>query len=344
MMLLRGTILPLLLLCGWLGASEAADTTTTVSLIAFGDVNLGRAVGKRLIKGDTLFPFRKMMPVFSTADLVFVNLESQLSDQKGETQDPKNNLVFTGPPQGGETLRRGGIRIVSTANNHAFDYGLRALKETIINLDSSGIWHSGTALDSGSLYRPLIRSVSGIRFAFFAVTAVMNSQSHQWRPYIALADSGKLLPSIRWYRDSADIVIVSYHGDREYTRTPTSTQRKFFRQLVDAGVNIVIGHHSHVPQGIERYRDGWLVYSLGNFVFRQPQKFWTQRSFGVRWIFRRKEKQTRVTDVDVIPVSAGFQPVETRNDGEKKIILKRLRALSNVVFPWRECDSTQTRK
>ncbi len=343
---IRGTILVLIVLCGWTEPGSAAGTdsaTVRVSLLAFGDVNLGRRVGQALLRGDTLYPFRNMLETFSSADLVFVNLESQLSDQHGETQHPKNNLIFTGPPEGGASLKRAGVTIVSTANNHAFDYGERALKETIANLDSSDIWHVGTGLDSTRLYEPLVKTVSGIRFAFFAVTSVMNSGGGRWRRSIATADSAKLYPAVRSVRDSVDIVVVSYHGDREYTDTPTRRQRRFFVGLAEAGADIVIGHHSHTLQGVELYRGHWLVYSLGNFVFAQPQRHWTQKSAGIRWTFQRAGAKTFVSGVEAVPVAAGFQPAVLTDTTGRREVLDRLQSLSNIVFPWSACDSTQIR-
>lgn len=321
-------------------SEEANDSSSKyVSMLTFGDVNLGRHVGKMLLQGDTLYPFRKIRQIFTTTDIVFINLESQLSDQQGETQNPKNNLIFTGPPQGGASLAQAGINIVSTANNHAYDYGFQALKETIANLDASRIWHVGTAIDSSRRYRPLVRQISGISFAFFAVTEPMNFSCCEWKPYIALADSGKLFPEIRAIRDSVNIVIVSYHGDEEYKDNPTTRQKRFFHQLVEAGVNIVLGHHSHVLQGVEVYKGGWCVYSLGNFVFSQPKRKWTRLSAGIRWVFEKYEGKVSIRSVTIIPIMAGVQPSECTDAREHKEILDRVHRLSNIKFPWSFSDS-----
>jgi len=316
---------------------DSADTSVT--LLTFGDVNLGRHVGKMLLKGDTLFPFQRIQTLLQSADIVFCNLESQLSDQHGETQHPKNNLIFTGPPQGGASLARGGVSVVSTSNNHAYDYGYRALIETITNLDASGIGHVGTTSDSNRLYRPLVKRISGITFAFFGVTALMNVPCCEWKPYIAWADTGKLFPEIRGVRDFVDVTIVSYHGDTEYRDRPTQRQRDFFHALINEGVDVVLGHHSHVPQGVELYRGGWCVFSLGNFVFNQPQHEWTMKSVGMRWVFDRKNAKVRIASIDVIPIRTGFQPSESVDERERRDILDRIHELSNVRFPW-SCDGT----
>jgi poly-gamma-glutamate synthesis protein (capsule biosynthesis protein) len=316
------------------------STDTSVTLLTFGDVNLGRHVGKMLLKGDTLFPFQRIQPLLQSADIVFCNLESQLSDQHGETQHPKNNLIFTGPPQGGASLARGGISIVSTSNNHAYDYGYRALIETISNLDASGIGHVGTDSDSNRIYRPLVKRIGGITYAFFGITELMNVPCCGWKPYIAWADTGKLFPEIRSIRDRADILIVSYHGDEEYRDAPTPRRKAFFHTLIEAGVDVVLGHHSHVPQGIELYKGGWCVFSLGNFVFNQPQYEWTMKSVGLRWIFDKKGGKVKIKSVTIIPIRTGFQPSESVDERERQDILNRIHRLSNVRFPW-SCSDTE---
>lgn len=116
------------------------DSSQTISILFCGDINLGRKIGKKLLKGDSIYPFYYVRDEFFKNDIVFGNLESQLSDQNGETQHRKYNLIFTGPPEGAKSLRINGINIVSTANNHAFDYGKRAFDETIENLTSQGIF------------------------------------------------------------------------------------------------------------------------------------------------------------------------------------------------------------
>lgn len=323
-------------------SGEPIDTARhRATLLTFGDVNFGRYVGKKLLQGDTLYPFRKIRPVLTTADIVFVNLESQLSDQGGETQDPKNNLIFTGPPEGAVSLAQSGITIVSTANNHAYDYGFEALKETIENLDSSNIQHIGTSTEPGQLYLPVLMKISGITIAFFAVTELMNVPCCDWKPYIAWADSSRLFPAIRAIHDSVDMVIVSYHGDEEYKEKPTRKQKNFFHWLIDTGVDIVLGHHSHVLQGIEEYHGGWCVYSMGNFVFAQPQREWTQRSAGIRWQLEKKSGRASIGEITIIPIRTGFQPSEVDNTRERDKILERINRLSNVRFPWSLTASIQ---
>ena len=111
--------------------SQGSDSLAFVSLLALGDVNLGRTVGQEILKGNVDYPFEKFKSVLSRGELVVANLECPVTDQNGETQSPKSNVIFCAPPGAAATLRRAGISVAVTANNHAFDYGLKGLQETI---------------------------------------------------------------------------------------------------------------------------------------------------------------------------------------------------------------------
>jgi hypothetical protein len=115
-------------------AAPATPARDRVTLIAAGDACFGRLVGQEILKDPTFNPFTSSAALLESADIRFVNMESQLSDQKGETQSPTQKLVFTGPPGGADALARGHIDIVSAANNHMWDYGRNAFFETLDNL------------------------------------------------------------------------------------------------------------------------------------------------------------------------------------------------------------------
>jgi poly-gamma-glutamate capsule biosynthesis protein CapA/YwtB (metallophosphatase superfamily) len=308
---------------------RSASRDHEVRMIAFGDINLGRVVGQKILKGDIDFPFKNIREITDSFDIVFANLESQLSDQKGETQDPKYNLVFTGPPEGGKTLADFGITLVSTANNHAFDYGKRALFETIENLDENNIAHVGTQRAPEYLYDPVVCVVKGIRFAVFGVTALMNVRKG-WQGNIAWADTSRLFPKIREIAPNVDVVIVSCHGGIEYAEAPAPNIKKFARECLAQGVMLFIGHHPHVTFGILREGKGYIVHSLGNFVFYQPQHFWTQLSYGIDVKFV-KDSVTRIVSLRCIPIKAGMQPSVLSDTVLVLALKRRTQTLSN--FP-----------
>lgn len=314
------------------GRGDLTDSThaseVSVRLLALGDVNLGRVSGERILAGDTLWPFTNVLNEFREHDIVFVNLESNLSDQNGETQDPDNNLIFTGPPAGAWTLRKAGVTVVSTANNHALDYGRAAKDSTIRYLTQAGVHFAGTSATRDALYEPAILERNGIRFAFFAVTAIMNMPGEWWKGHVAFADTGKLFPRMRAWRPSVDAIVVSYHGGNEYQDRPHRPLTEFAEAVLANGGDLFLGHHPHVPYGIVKIGQGLAAHSLGNFAFNQPQRFWTQRSFGLSVTFTRSGVGTSIGAWRVLPLRAAYQPRFLPAGVEADTIAARVRALS----------------
>ncbi len=294
---------------------------------AFGDVNLGRAVGQELVKGNIDYPFRYVKDSLAKADIVFLNLESQLSEQNGETQHPKYNLIFCGPPVGAASLKEANVSIVSTANNHAYDYGRRALQETILNLDSVGVACVGTSTDSVQTFAPVVLERSGIRIGFLAYTQFMNLKG-SWIGHVALFDEHRVARDIASLRTKVDFVFVSYHGGNEYVDRPPGTVKRDFRIIADAGADVVVGHHPHYVQGIEWYKKTLFLYSLGNFVFFQPQLEWAQIGLGVEFVLGRRDSTVTIDRARLMPVRAGLQPTFVLSAGEENAFFQRLRKLS----------------
>jgi poly-gamma-glutamate capsule biosynthesis protein CapA/YwtB (metallophosphatase superfamily) len=281
---------------------------STVRFLAVGDVNFGRSVGQVMLAGDTLYAFHAVKDSFYACDIVFANLESPLADRGGETVDPHNNLVFTGPPSGAEALRRAGVTLVATANNHALDYGDSARVETMVHLRTAGVLFAGTSASPESLYAPVVFVRKSIRFAFFAVTDIMNRTGTGWRKYVAAADTGKLFPRVRAVRSSVDVVMLSYHGGTEYADQPTAATRQFAYAALSAGVDLFLGHHPHVPHLVEQVGKKYIVYSMGNFVFQQPARWWTQYSFAFAGTFVKGDSSTALMSAACLPVRCGYQP------------------------------------
>jgi poly-gamma-glutamate synthesis protein (capsule biosynthesis protein) len=309
--------------------SRPGDRDTTITVLAFGDVNLGRSVGQELLRGRFEYPFKLVKQRLEAADVVFVNLESPLSDQGGETQHPKDNLIFCGPPEGARSLKWAGVTVVSTANNHAFDYGLKGLKETIDFLEDQRIAFVGTSRSEEEVFAPRVIEHNGIRLAVLAYTQFVNQQG-EWKGRISLYDELRARKEIDLARRQAEFVIISFHGGREYVDLPPEATLRQMRWFIDAGADAVWGHHPHVPQGIELYKGKLLFYSLGNFVFYQPQHEWTQRSFGVKMAFGKSSGRVMVRSVQILPIRAGKQPEFLERGEEADIIVERIRALSNV--------------
>ena len=311
--------------------SQEKSSGEGVTLLAFGDVNLGRAVGQRLLEGDLDFPFVYVRDSLKKANAVFVNLESQLTDRGGETQDPNDNLVFCGPTSGGRSLRQANITVVSTANNHAYDYGLSGLRETIESLRTAGVCFTGISEDSTGAYPPAVVDLVTMRVGFVAYTQFVNG-SAGWEGHISIFDERRAKREIGELRRQVDLIVASFHGGKEYVDRPGPTTLRQMRSLIDAGADLVIGHHPHYVQGIELYKGKLIFYSLGNFVFYQPQREWALKGLGVEIRIGKSAGRAVLERVRLLPVRAGMQPSFSMTEAEETKMMERLALLSNVLI------------
>ncbi|WP_437689561.1 CapA family protein [Sorangium sp. So ce176] len=244
-----------------------------ITLIAGGDVCLGKALGQELLRNPAHDPFAPVAALFAAADVRFVNLENQLSDQGGETQHSRQPLVFTGPPIGADALARAGISVVSLANNHMWDYGKGAFLETLGHLERVGVAYVGAGRTRLQAYAPAVIERRGFRVAVLAVTGIWNQGSlwqHPAREFVAAAERHGIAAAVRAARKQpgVDAVVVSYHGGTEYLDTPLPQARAVAAAAIDAGADAFLGHHPHVLQGIELRRGRPIFYSLGNFIMK----------------------------------------------------------------------------
>ncbi len=232
-------------------------------LAAGGDVAYPAGKYDRFLEREgprLLAPIRSYL---DRADLVFVNLEAPL------TTAPvvgSKTYQFTMPPERLDWLIAQGVNLFSVANNHIEDAGLPGLRDTIEVLERAarkrGIHWAGAALGKRSAASPVYFQPRGkkLKVAFLAFT-------YRGSDRVATPRGGALLTAVREARRRADVVIVSLHYGLEYRHVPRAAKRKLFRAVADAGAQIVLGHHPHVLQGVERRGDSIIFYSLGNLSF-----------------------------------------------------------------------------
>lgn len=260
-------------------------------VVAGGDVNLGRVAGQQILEDPGYDPFVNLRPHFEFGDLNFVNLECPLSDQNGETQSPRNRLIFTGPPGGARVLANAGIDVVSVANNHAWDYRKSAFLETLDHLTRAGVGFVGGSREPEAQYEPFVFEAEGWSVALFAVTHIWNQgpiEQHPGRHHVAWARYDLLHDRIARAKREHDLVLFSYHGGGEYIDVPMIPTREFVEVVMQAGVDVLFGHHPHVVHGVSWFDGRPAFYSLGNLVFNQHKHYpWTGTGFLARVRFRR---------------------------------------------------------
>jgi len=272
-------------------AAQASPLRDTLRIVHVGDMNLARGLARGfLLAGRGGEVFAGVRDALRGADIALGNLESVLVD-RGDYADPPMTMVFAGPKEGAALLRDAGFAAVATANNHAWDHRRAGLLESLAHLDSAGVAHTGTGPTLDDAWRPVILARKGWTVAVFSLTRIFNhpSMSVFGTPAeccVAWADTVRFRRAARTARDSlgADLVLVSVHQGLEYQPVPRREDVAVLRGLVRAGADVVIGHHPHVPQGIEWVDGKPILYSLGNFVFLQNSP-WTRSGLWAEFTF-----------------------------------------------------------
>ena len=243
-------------------------TTTTLekrpwTLLAGGDVLLD------LTEPEGIDPFAKVEPSLFSADVAIVNLEMAITE-RGEPYDKE--FVFRAPGSAALTLDGAGIDVVSLANNHILDFGSEGLEDTISVLDEVGILRPGAGANNAEAYAPRVLVLDNdIRVAFVSASAVIPGgfAAGAERPGVADAKWSipRVLAAVRAAASGNDVVVVSVHWGVERATCPSEDQRDLAQQLVEAGANLILGHHPHVLQPIETFDRTVIAYSLGNFAW-----------------------------------------------------------------------------
>ncbi|NTV44532.1 MAG: CapA family protein [Candidatus Yonathbacteria bacterium] len=238
-------------------------------LVAVGDVMLSRMVAQRMRAHGPDYPFSKVKDILLSADITFGNLETPIVEGRTIV---KNEMTFRADTTAGGALARAGFDIVSLANNHTTNFGPEGLLSTFQNLSKASVAYVGAGKNREEAYAPTYIEKNGTTFAFLAYTYAPDTYgfgSSPNLPGIAGMNIVRMREAVLSAKETADVVVVSIHAGDEYVFSPNDTQKEFARAAIDAGASLVIGHHPHVLQPMERYHDGVILYSLGNFVFDQ---------------------------------------------------------------------------
>lgn len=279
-------------------------------IIAVGDIMLDRGVRGRVMHaekggGDWSYPFRDIAPLIQSADIAFANMESVISDRG---TDSGKKYSFRVPPAVVPAVANAGFDVLSIANNHTFDYGSQALCDTATLLEAGGITPVGAGCTVEKAEQSFESEIANTKVAFLGYTEFYKgATATPDRPGFAFFQTQHILDRTReLHGGGTDVVIVSLHWGTEYKPRSNSVQQDLGRALIDGGVDIVLGHHPHVDQEIERYGDGWIVYSLGNFVFDQSWSEDTMEGMLAKILV----SNGRVLDIEpyLFAINKNFQP------------------------------------
>lgn len=267
-----------------------------VTIAAVGDVLPHRRVKQSALDHGWAYVLGDAAPLLREADLAFANLESPVAP---DHRKGIHGEVFDAPPAMLDGLREAGVDVLSMANNHVYDQGGDGLVETWTRVRGAGMAAIGAGPDCATARAPHVAEVRGVRIAFLAFADLVNVDGNTTDGAACLAVSGppcaagecgrdavhlsldidRLAGEVRAAKALADLVVVSFHWGVEYRTTPLPEYPALAKTLVDAGADVILGHHPHVLQPLERLesadgRPALVAYSLGNLVSNMAES-WT---------------------------------------------------------------------
>lgn len=285
---------------------ESSDQS--MHMLFVGDVMMDRGVESKIKstgKGNFIFPFDLVRSELESADILFGNLEGPISD----TGQKRGSVYsFRMDPEAGKALFDVGFDIFSLANNHMGDYNREAMEDTFRRLRRAGIMYTGAGFNSTEAHSVTIVERFGLKIGFLAFSDVGPAwmEAGEALSGVALASVDAVQESVRQAKEKTDILVVSFHFGEEYETVARARQRELAHAAIDAGAKIVVGHHPHVAQEVERYKEGVIAYSLGNFVFDQAFSAETKRAL----MLSVKLKGVSIERFEAIPIvfNEDFQP------------------------------------
>lgn len=316
--------------------SDTTDGIVTFSVTAVGDCTLAtdsNMRGSRSFvsevknqKDDYSYFFQNVKKYFEDDDMTIVNFEGVLSD-RGSRQ-PKQ-YAFRGDPKYIKIISDSSVEAANLANNHTKDYGDKAFKDTKNILATNNVTPFG--LDEYA-----ITYVNGLKIGLIGTNALNHSSKKEYP---------QIFEQLK--KENPNLIIAVFHWGEELAKVPGQSQIQLAHDAIDNGADLVIGHHPHVVQGIEKYNGKYIVYSLGNFCFGGNHNPSDKDSmiFKQTFTFENGKLLTDVDDVSVIPCSISsekgrnnYQP--TPLDGKEfkrvrdkiKTRSKKFEGIENIRF------------
>jgi poly-gamma-glutamate capsule biosynthesis protein CapA/YwtB (metallophosphatase superfamily) len=293
---------------------------------AVGDVMLAGKWATTIRKNCYESSFSAVAAEFKMGDITIANLESPIAHSGSEYTEKR--FRFRAEPGVAAALKRSGINLVTLANNHSMDFGGAALNETMAHLGSAGIAWIGAGVNLDEARKMALYTIKGKKIAFlgYSLTQPTEFFAGRDRPGTTPGFEKIFVEDISRARQQADYVIVSFHWGTEGKSAVQPYQRVAAHKAIDAGADVIIGHHPHVLRGIERYKTGIVFYSLGNFTFASKSGS-ADASVIVRLRMSDAKREAELLPLDILHHRVGFQPQRVSGKQAAQII-ERLNNLS----------------
>lgn len=279
-----------------------------------GDVMLARHVEYLMSEYGADYPFRSINFIDPEKDYTFANFEASIPIKHVKT--PNFGFNFSVNPQYLGSLKRAGATHLSLANNHAFDFGYDGFKNSRLQLEKNNLIAFGQPNDLSTSSITYV-SLSKHKVAVIAIHSVFT-----------LPKEADLINVVNQAKDNSDLQVIFIHWGVEYERKQAKNQRLLAKKFSELGIDLVIGHHPHVVQGIERINNTLVVYSLGNFIFDQ----YFNKDVRQGLVVQLTEKESLDLELNLIPVTSEntlAQPAPMNNE-EREEFLTELSQYSDL--------------
>ncbi|MBI5629580.1 MAG: CapA family protein [Elusimicrobia bacterium] len=295
-----------------------------VSLSAVGDIRLDGPVGELIGRHGPEHPTAAVREALK-ADIVFGNLECSVTT-RGTKQAKTWN--FRAPSENLASLKEGGFDVLNLANNHSMDYGTEGFLDTLAAVKKRGFIAVGGGKNIEQAEKLRIIERNGLRVGFLGLTSTFPPEAwaRRKKPGVAYSNFKRFPELIRRAKKDCDILVVSFHGGTELALEPNQIQKAFAHMAVDAGADLILGHHPHVLQAVELYKGKTILYSLGNFLFVSPAP-----ETRTTVIAKAALGRGGVESIEFVPLDTHWgQPILAPEEGRKAAYeaLNRLGALS----------------
>jgi poly-gamma-glutamate synthesis protein (capsule biosynthesis protein) len=285
-----------------------------MEVVAVGDISLGdswQGVGggvharfERIRGENRSYPFEHVTSLFQGAQIAFGNLETVLS-HRGLVRRKASSMEMRGHPGAAERLAAAGFTALNVANNHMMQHGIGAFSETVESLRRHGMSVVGLADETHRGCIPQTVSANGITATLLGFAFEKDKYAPGPVEY-AFGPDCDIPGQVAAAKERSDLVICSVHWGVEFVRHPSAAEEALGRSLVDAGADLVIGHHPHVARRVERYGRGLIAYSLGNFVFDMLWNPWLRTGLVLRVRLSRNGVEHHETEL--VWIGDDYQP------------------------------------
>ena len=307
---------------------DRSVTLHAVGDIAFGDHPLCTGFGthSRCRGRDPGFAFAQAKAALAGADILFGNLECTLSDA-GLKRGDYHSIQMRGQPSYLAGLVETGFNVLNLANNHSLQHGEAAFRDTARMLAEAGIVPCGVNVGDYRSAQPAMVERNGLRVAFLGYS-LRPRQYFTQEPLYAEGAEEQLVDDVRRAKGAADCVVVSLHWGSEFIERPAPDEIALAHRIVDAGADLIVGHHPHVLRGIERRGRAIIVYSLGNFVCDMIWEDPLRETVMPR--FRLRAGGAELEQLVPIRINDDYQPVPLEGEAAARL-LARIEAMSQAL-------------